>query len=768
MCKKKLKFRVSSALKNIVGQDLITDEFVAVFELVKNSIDAGANKIDIHFKLGDESPSIWIVDNGKGMSFEDIRDKWMFLGYSAKKEGVEDEAQKVYAGNKGVGRFSCDRLGGRFEIQAKTKESPSVHQVRANWQDFEQSALEEFGSISLTYQDIPLFALPKFVTKPPTGVALNISDLRNPESWTRTKLLRLKSSLGKLINPFGGSSNSRKIILHCIREREEDQQQQEKFGEDAGSRVVNGSVENKILDLLDVKTTKLESSIKEGYLHTTLSDRGLKIYSIREPLSDKFEELRGAKFRGVFYYLNHSAKTTFARRMNLDSVNFGSVFLYRNGYQVFPVGENGNDYWGLERRKAQGYNRYLSGRELMGRIDVSGPETKFKESSSRDKGLIDTPATAALQELLLSLVRRFERYVAQISWKDKLDQEFETPERLSRKEHREAITKLISDLARSKNIEVLNYNKDLVQILQSKAPKTQATLKPLREMAEKHSDSKLLGQLDKAEKELTKLKKEALQNRIEAESAHEAREEAVERALESEKESLLVKSLHARDDSLQLSQHLIPQYSQSILEFADSLYKGFAKSEGEIPQVWLTRLSSIIRLTKMVQKLTKFNLHANYRTKVDSLNEDVVLFVDNYIHNVLESNVLDPKANKTEVVFSAPEGLAFKLKFQPIRLSIVLDNLFFNSTKHGAKMIQIEANIHPTEKKLLIIAISDNGRGINAQIEDQIFKQGFSTTKGSGLGLFHVRHLLKDMGGKISLDREYKKGARFIIELEKP
>ncbi|MFT7012046.1 MAG: hypothetical protein ACJAWR_002070, partial [Flavobacteriales bacterium] len=32
---KPLQFKISSALKNIIGRDLITDDFIAVFELVK-------------------------------------------------------------------------------------------------------------------------------------------------------------------------------------------------------------------------------------------------------------------------------------------------------------------------------------------------------------------------------------------------------------------------------------------------------------------------------------------------------------------------------------------------------------------------------------------------------------------------------------------------------------------------------------------------------------------------------------------------------------
>jgi len=31
-------FKISAALKDLIGRELITDEFVAVFELVKNSL----------------------------------------------------------------------------------------------------------------------------------------------------------------------------------------------------------------------------------------------------------------------------------------------------------------------------------------------------------------------------------------------------------------------------------------------------------------------------------------------------------------------------------------------------------------------------------------------------------------------------------------------------------------------------------------------------------------------------------------------------------
>lgn len=76
-----LQFKISSALKDLVGKDLITSDNVAIFELVKNSYDAYANHVVITFS----EDKITIADNGKGMSYSDLINKWLFLGFSAKK-----------------------------------------------------------------------------------------------------------------------------------------------------------------------------------------------------------------------------------------------------------------------------------------------------------------------------------------------------------------------------------------------------------------------------------------------------------------------------------------------------------------------------------------------------------------------------------------------------------------------------------------------------------------------------------------------------------
>ena len=124
-----LSFRVSSGLKNIIGKDLISDKYIAIFELVKNSYDAKAHNVKISF-LEDEHamPYISISDNGVGMNYEDIVGKWLFVAYSEKKKENRKEAdyrneiRRNVAGAKGVGRFSCDRLGSKLRLITKKQD----------------------------------------------------------------------------------------------------------------------------------------------------------------------------------------------------------------------------------------------------------------------------------------------------------------------------------------------------------------------------------------------------------------------------------------------------------------------------------------------------------------------------------------------------------------------------------------------------------------------------------------------------------------------
>jgi hypothetical protein len=213
-------FDVSTGLKRVLGRELITNDDVAIFEMVKNSFDARASAVHIYF--GEDS--VVIADNGFGMSYEDLKQKWLFVAYSAKREqNLEKDFRDVvaerghYAGSKGIGRFSSDRLGDILILQSrpKAKKSGLVHKLEINWNDFEKDDKRRFETIPVEYSEESKFKLPyalgKFASNITHGTVIEIKTLR--QKWDREALLSLKSSLAKLINPFGSGVDSFNIFI---------------------------------------------------------------------------------------------------------------------------------------------------------------------------------------------------------------------------------------------------------------------------------------------------------------------------------------------------------------------------------------------------------------------------------------------------------------------------------------------------------------------------------------------------------------------------
>lgn len=561
-----MQFKVSSALKDLVGKDLITNDNVAIFELVKNSYDAYATKVEIRFSDNE----IIIADNGKGMSFDDLKNKWLFLGYSAKKDGTEDadnedkqksyrdKIKRHYAGAKGIGRFSCDRLGKHLSLTTKSDNSQTVETIIVDWTDFEVDQKKEFAQIDVEHisqeKVTPIFPLDS-----ETGTILKISDLNDEKlPWNRKRLLELKRSLEKLINPLS-ETNDFVIEIICDNEIDEDKRVRDNNGHERD--IVNGILKNSISKILKLKTTQIDVRLDKNYIYTTISDRGVDIYKIRES-NTEFIKLENVKIN--LYFLNRSAKNNFTRLMGIEPVNYGSIFLFRNGFRIMPFGNTGDDSWGLDYRAQQGHSRFLGTRDLFGRVDVLTDNiNELKEVSSRDGGLIETQTSKQLFSLFETAHRRLERYVSGVLWGEaflrkeyfaneaeglrmrkellEVDKDEENPNYILSSSIGSKIdfVQLIKTLTKDKNIEILYYNAELANLVSSS--NTIDSIKPqfikdLEKIAEDTQDSNLLASIDAAKHriaELTRQKEEAERKTAEA---RQLQREAEEKAIRAEKE----------------------------------------------------------------------------------------------------------------------------------------------------------------------------------------------------------------------------------------
>ena len=115
-----------------------------------------------------------------------------------------------------------------------------------------------------------------------------------------------------------------------------------------------------------------------------------------------------------------------------------------------------------------------------------------------------------------------------------------------------------------------------------------------------------------------------------------------------------------------------------------------------------------------------------------------------------------------EISIYTPPKLSFKMEFTPVEIPIIIDNLLNNSKKAKAHNVNFEWEA--VSEKEVKLHVSDNGDGIDKNVIDKIFEFRFSTTRGgSGLGLYHIREVLKKMQGSIKAKTNLSKGAEFII-----
>ena len=375
----KLHFKTNVQIKSIIGKDLINDDNIAILELVKNSFDADAKRVDISFcnlknnddkgidTFSENTSRLFIRDDGVGMDLTDITDKWLNIAYSEKKSRSR-QFNRMMAGAKGVGRFSCDRLGQFLRLYAK-KDGKQCIVLNIDWRKFEiDDKTKEIQSVDIDYELIDDNSLAqKGFHGFEHGVILEIIKLRSnwvyPDGsvWDTDKLSDLKKYLEKLINPnqafekndFGIYLNAEEFLVENSQKAHNDQ--------------FIGKVENTIFQKLDFKTTSIEcKSIEDGKLMlTTLKDKGETIYWIKE-LSEFYPNIRD--FKITLYFLNTYAKAFFTKQTGMRSVSYGSVFLFLNGFRIPPYGEEGDDWLKLDQRRAQGYARFISARDIVGQI----------------------------------------------------------------------------------------------------------------------------------------------------------------------------------------------------------------------------------------------------------------------------------------------------------------------------------------------------------------------------------------------------------------
>ena len=349
-------------------------------ELVKNSKDADSPKVIIELRDVniDESgdilaelfnPEIIIKDFGQGMTKEDIQNKWLNIAYSEKKK----LKNKEYAGNKGVGRFSCDRLGKELTLFTKSLNGDFL-KLHIDWTLYENKGLgDEISTIPLKIDVLTKENFLKGIGEKDfvKGTVLKISKLRSV--WDEKKLSKLLSELEKFSPTL---DNGFEIYMKSNMYFE---------GNESLNDRLSSKVDNGILDKLKIKTTYIKSDIDEKgeYINTILYYQGDELY--RYTVENPFKTLSGISIEA--HYLDTISKSYFTRKVGVKPNKYGSMFLFYNGFRISPYGNEKNDWLNLDQRKAQGVSRNFGTRDIFGKVTIKDNKDIFSVITSRE-GLV--------------------------------------------------------------------------------------------------------------------------------------------------------------------------------------------------------------------------------------------------------------------------------------------------------------------------------------------------------------------------------------------
>lgn len=193
-------FKARAHILRLLGDQLIGNDRLAVFELVKNAYDADATEVTVTLKMEGEKSSITVADNGCGMTLDQLRNGWLEIGTDVKRGGNRSawssKFKRVPLGEKGVGRLAACKLGDRLILTTRAKGQPEYH-MRIDWAKLidDHDYIEKVGVDILQRDD------PERFTGNETGTRIRILKLLRTE-WARGEVRALKRMLTSLTSPF--------------------------------------------------------------------------------------------------------------------------------------------------------------------------------------------------------------------------------------------------------------------------------------------------------------------------------------------------------------------------------------------------------------------------------------------------------------------------------------------------------------------------------------------------------------------------------------
>lgn len=439
--------RPRARLLRTLGEELISNEVVAVIELVKNAYDADATRVLIRFK-GPLEPGhgcIEVIDNGCGMDLETVRTVWMEPATPSKRGKVRrtEQFKRRYLGEKGIGRFASSRLANELEVVTRTDgatkevfavfdwrqfddEKRYLDEILILWEQRKPVEIQSGGTIELLWKNDK--KIPP-AHKLEHGTILRMSGLK--QKWEAKQFEDLRRGLARLISPEASKDEEDFEVELAL---------PEEFAEFSSKvepplilkhphYVVKGSIKADGTFELNYRILSegIEEPFKGQFLRVKNAKGQFELRNIKDTKDSEKEppaetrqvesgplnlELRVWDRDELGNVVQKTHSTIQDVRRDLDAV--AGINIYRDDFRVLPYGEPKDDWLRLDIRRVQNPTLRLSNNQIYGIVRISADSNPRLKDQSNREGLDENQALHDLRDMMEEVLSRLEtmRYAA--------------------------------------------------------------------------------------------------------------------------------------------------------------------------------------------------------------------------------------------------------------------------------------------------------------------------------------------------------------------
>ena len=431
MSRKEYPIKANSSIIQLLGEELIGSDILALFELVKNAYDADAENVIVRFNYDYNGERIIVVeDDGCGMSPEVIDNAWLTIGTDYKKSERKrsKELNRPALGSKGVGRLAVHRLAEAITLETKTDSEPRGSRLFLNWTKLvaSQKRIQDLTVEVENDVDIPF--------NKGHGTRILLSSLRSKE-WSKADIVDLVRKVYNIMSPFHSfvdfsiivESNSPVVqswidsvmapdillnnSLYYYSFRIEQDFLCNQQGYQAGiPAFFSWNYEFRPTNL---SLNERRQSGKNEILLVNWKEHDTK--SSQKILLNKNLEKIGP-IEGQFFAFNLNTRIINAtmgagrKRSTSEFLNENSgVRVFRNNIRVFNYGEPSDDWLGIDMSKMRKVSEHFAKKSIVGFISLRLEESSGLVEKTNREGFIETEEYDALRTIIRSVFDHFER-----------------------------------------------------------------------------------------------------------------------------------------------------------------------------------------------------------------------------------------------------------------------------------------------------------------------------------------------------------------------